>query len=96
MNKAWVWASLLGMAQFLAAAGDASPPREAQIPFADRGGIIDWQVVDTKTVLIEDRGGRWYRASLFGTCFDLPSATMRPVPAPPPAGPPAATALTSP
>ncbi|HEY2677367.1 MAG TPA: DUF6491 family protein [Steroidobacteraceae bacterium] len=54
----------------------AAPP-EAQIPFANKGGIIDWQVVDMKTVLLKDRGGRWYKATLLGTCFDLPTATNR-------------------
>ncbi|HEY2145564.1 MAG TPA: DUF6491 family protein [Steroidobacteraceae bacterium] len=73
---AWL---LLGGTPSPAAAPDApaAPPREAQILFADKGGIIDWQVVDTKTVLVKDRGGRWYKATLFGTCFDLPTATNR-------------------
>ena len=63
----------------MAAPSDApvAQPREAQISFADRNGIVDWQVVDDKTVLVKDRGGRWYKATLFNSCFDLPSASQR-------------------
>jgi len=46
-------------------------PPEAQIPFANRGGIWNWQVIDNKTVLIESRSRKWYRATLFGNCFNL-------------------------
>jgi hypothetical protein len=47
------------------------PPREAQIPFANKGGIWNWQVVDNNTVLIESRGRKWYKATLFGNCINL-------------------------
>ena len=68
----------LSSALSTAVAADApSAPVEARIPFANQGGIIDWQVVDTKTVLVKDRSGRWYKATLFGSCFDLPSAANR-------------------
>jgi hypothetical protein len=46
-------------------------PREGQIPFANKGGIWNWQVVDNKTVLIESRGRQWYKATLFGNCINL-------------------------
>ena len=63
---------------WVAASADAvAPPREAQISFANKDGIVDWQVVDDKTVLVKDRGGRWYKATLFNSCFDLPSASQR-------------------
>jgi hypothetical protein len=63
----------------IAASSDApvAPPREAQISFANQDGIVDWQVVDDKTVLVKDRGGRWYKATLFNSCFDLPAASQR-------------------
>jgi hypothetical protein len=47
------------------------PSREAQIPFANRGGIYNWRVLDDKTVLIESRGRKWYKATLFGNCINL-------------------------
>jgi hypothetical protein len=49
-----------------------APPREAQINFANHGGIWNWEVVDSTTVLIEDRGRRWYKATLLVNCIDLP------------------------
>jgi hypothetical protein len=60
------------------AADDPVPPasapaaaREVQIPFADRN-LWNWQVVDDRTVLIQDRGRKWYKATLFAPCFNLP------------------------
>lgn len=50
-----------------------APAREAQIAFANRN-IWNWQVVDDQTVLIQDQGRRWYKATLFGRCIDLPFA----------------------
>jgi hypothetical protein len=47
-----------------------APAREAQIPFAKRN-IWNWQVVDDKTVLIQDIGRKWYKATLFGNCINL-------------------------
>jgi hypothetical protein len=53
------------------AAGAA--PAEAQIAFAKRN-IWNWQVVDDQTVLIQDQGRRWYKATLFSHCINLPFA----------------------
>jgi hypothetical protein len=50
----------------------APPPGEVQIKFANHGGIWDWDVVDSKTVLIQDRSRRWYKATLSVNCVDLP------------------------
>jgi Family of unknown function (DUF6491) len=47
-----------------------APAPEAQIPFA-KTNIWNWQVVDDKTVLIQDQGRRWYKATLYGTCINL-------------------------
>jgi hypothetical protein len=54
-----------------AAAGLDQAPREGQIPFANKGGIWNWQVVDNKTVLIESRARQWYKATLFGNCINM-------------------------
>jgi Family of unknown function (DUF6491) len=56
-----------------AASAATAPAPEAQIPFAKRN-IWNWQVIDDQTVLIQDQGRRWYKATLFGRCIDLPFA----------------------
>ena len=55
------------------AAATPAPAAEVQIPFAKRN-IWNWNVVDDQTVLIQDQGRRWYKATLFGHCIDLPFA----------------------
>ena len=47
---------------------------QASIPFANRDGIYDWRVVDSRTVLIQSLGRQWYKATLMSPCFDLPFA----------------------
>jgi hypothetical protein len=54
------------------AAPAAKPLPEARINFANHGGIWDWSVVDNKTILIQDRSRRWYKATLLVNCIDLP------------------------
>jgi hypothetical protein len=84
MNKTKLIAllSCSGVAVFaaLAAAADDPPPApsaaaapEAQIAFANKN-IWNWQVVDDQTVLIQDQSRRWYKATLFSHCIDLPFA----------------------
>src|SRR3569833_2720092 len=46
--------------------------QDASIPFANHGGVWDWQAVGTHTIYFEDRNKRWYRAELIGTAVDLP------------------------
>jgi len=50
-----------------------APAPEVQIPFANRN-LWNWQVVDDQTVLIQDQSRRWYKATLFGHCINLPFA----------------------
>jgi hypothetical protein len=52
----------------------AAPAPQAQIPFANHGGIYDWQVVDNRTVLIQSQSRKWYKATLMSSCFQLPFA----------------------
>jgi hypothetical protein len=81
-----ILAAMLSAAASVAAAADnTTPPTasnaaaaaalapEVQIPFAKRN-IWNWQVVDDQTVLIQDQGRRWYKATLFGHCINLPFA----------------------
>ncbi len=66
--------TLLAAAAVVHAADIPTPPAaEAQIPFAKRN-IWNWQVIDDQTVLIQDQGRRWYKATLFGHCIGLPFA----------------------
>jgi hypothetical protein len=55
------------------AAAESRGP-QVSIPFANHGGIVNWRAVDRDTLLIEGRGGKWYRAELLPGCFDLPFA----------------------
>jgi hypothetical protein len=60
-------ASLGGMA---IAAPPAAP--RAEIPFADHGGVENWQAVGDREIWFEDQHRRWYRAVLVSPAFDLP------------------------
>jgi hypothetical protein len=53
---------------------DSAEGAQARIPFANHGGIYNWQVVDDRTVLIQSQSRRWYKATLFSPCFELPFA----------------------
>jgi Family of unknown function (DUF6491) len=73
--RQWISCAVLCASTSLAAAetppaADA-PASEASIPFANHGGIYSWQVVDDRTVLIESRGRKWYKAILFSPCIGL-------------------------
>jgi Family of unknown function (DUF6491) len=59
-------------APIAAPAAAPKPAPEARIQFANQGGIWDWDVVDSSTLLIQDRSRRWYKAKLLGNCYDLP------------------------
>jgi hypothetical protein len=50
-----------------------APAEEVQIAFAGQN-IWKWQVLDNNTLLIQDRGRRWYKATLWGNCISLPFA----------------------
>jgi len=57
-----------------ATSSDTADAPQARIPFANHGGIYNWQVVDNRTVLIQSQSRKWYKATLFSPCFDLPFA----------------------
>ena len=56
-----------------ASSAAAAPAPEVQIPFA-KNNLWNWQVLDDQTLLIQDRSRRWYKATLFGHCINLPFA----------------------
>lgn len=47
---------------------------DVTIPFANSGGIDNWQPDGTKGIWIEDNHRRWYYAELMAPCLDLPYA----------------------
>lgn len=65
----------LGLAGQAAQAGEmAARAPQASIPFVNHNGIRDWRATDSQTLYVQDSRRQWYRASLFGPCFDLPFA----------------------
>jgi Family of unknown function (DUF6491) len=68
-TAAWSYAAEDPAPAPAAAPSDVRAP-EARIPFA-KTNLWNWQVVDDKTVLIQDQSRRWYKATLFGTCTNL-------------------------
>lgn len=74
--KAMLLAAVAAMS--LTAAAHAAPPAplgpQASIPFVNHHGIRDWHAVDDRTLYVQDSRRRWYRATLFAPCLDLPFA----------------------
>jgi hypothetical protein len=56
-----------------------APRSEAQknvhIPFANHGGIRDWQSNDRDVVYIQASNRDWYKATLMSPAYDLPYVT---------------------
>ncbi len=48
--------------------------RNVAIPFANQGGIRDWQPDGTKGLWVQRIGGEWYYAKFFAPCVELPFA----------------------
>jgi hypothetical protein len=79
LSREGLLAAILSSFIVCAALADSPTPAtaaavEAQIAFANHGGIYNWQVVDDRTVLIQSQTRKWYKATLFSSCFDLPFA----------------------
>lgn len=55
-----------------AAAAPAVVKKDANIPFANQGGVWDWHAEGTRTIYFQDRHKDWYRAELASPAFDLP------------------------
>lgn len=50
----------------------ATAQDEASIPFANHGGIWNWQAQGDQTIYFQDNARQWYKASLFAPATDLP------------------------
>lgn len=64
----------MGLLAPAAQATDAPRPKQASIPFVNNDGIRDWRATDRQTLYVQDNRRKWYRATLFGPCLDLPFA----------------------
>lgn len=70
---------LAAIVMLLPAACASTSPKAAasssvSIPFADSGSISNWRADGTRTLYIESTNRRWYKATLFSPCTDLPFA----------------------
>jgi hypothetical protein len=76
MKKILLAVLALAAAAPVAAAQPADAPveQEASIPFFRYSRLASFTPIDDDTVYLRS-GGRWYRAELFGPCFNLPWAT---------------------
>lgn len=46
-------------------------PRNVAIPFAANGGISSWRSGGPGAILLQSRGGRWYRGEFRGACPEV-------------------------
>jgi len=75
--------SLAAPLSSMAASPVPAEASESSIPFANRGGIRNWQADGSKGVWIQATGGKWYYASFSSPCNGLPfSEGLRFVPEP--------------
>lgn len=67
---------VMSVALLSAGAALSAPAKNAEnsIPFAEHGGIRDWQANGSKGLWIQAADGRWYYASFSSPCVDLPFA----------------------
>jgi hypothetical protein len=49
----------------------AAKPQEASIPFANQGGIRDWQADSDRGIWVKDNHNRWYYGRFMGPCNGL-------------------------
>ena len=61
----------LAMVPFAASFGTAPVTPQASIPFANNGGIRDWQADHDRGLWVQDVHGKWYYASLMSPCTGL-------------------------
>ncbi len=64
---------LLALALVAAPAlAEPKPAKQASIPFANHGGITDWQADGNATLYLQARNKSWFRADMAAPCVDLP------------------------
>lgn len=55
-------------------ANSVTQGQEASIPFANQGGVRNWQAAGQDGIYIQDQHGRWYYGKFLGSCNALPFA----------------------
>jgi hypothetical protein len=60
-----------GLASWTPAFATSNVTPEPSIPFANRGGIRDWQADKDRGLWVQDVHGKWFYASLMGPCTGL-------------------------
>ena len=73
IRKTLAVAAALALTIGTASAADPAPPKPAQaeIHFANMGGIQDWRADGEKALFIQGRNRQWYRAELMSNCIGL-------------------------
>jgi hypothetical protein len=70
--QAFLGAALIGAGFASAALAESNATKtEAAIPFANRGGIRDWQADRDRGLWVQDVHGKWYYATLMAPCIGL-------------------------
>ena len=67
--------AVLALAGFASAPAAAQGAAETSLPFANQGGVRDWQADGDSKIYVQDASGKWYLATLAVPAPDLPFAT---------------------
>lgn len=65
----------LALVAFTSVAASAQASAETSLPFANQGGVRDWQADGDSKIYVQDASGKWYLATLSVAAPDLPFAT---------------------
>ena len=65
----------LALLVFTSVPTNAQAPAETSMPFANQGGVRDWQADGDSRIYVQDASGKWYLATLAVAAADLPFAT---------------------
>ena len=65
----------LALTVWIAMPATAQAPAETSLPFANQGGVRDWQADGDSKIYVQDASGKWYLAALAVPAPDLPFAT---------------------
>ncbi len=65
----------LALTAWIAVPANAQAPAETSMPFANQGGVRDWQADGDSKIYVQDASGKWYLATLAVAAADLPFAT---------------------
>lgn len=60
---------------FTSMPASAQATAETSMPFANQGGVRDWQADGDSKIYVQDASGKWYLATLSVAAADLPFAT---------------------